>query len=93
MHNLALMGPREPHEHLLRRMGSGLIVTELMGQGINIVTGDYSRGAAGYWVENGAISHAVSEVTIAAILPKCTVTSWPLATIWIRASAFNPVPC
>jgi len=46
-------------------MGRGLLVTELMGQGINMVTGDYSRGAAGYWIEDGAISYPVQEITIA----------------------------
>jgi PmbA protein len=46
-------------------MGRGLLVTELMGFGINLVTGDYSRGAAGYWVEGGEIRHPVEEVTIA----------------------------
>ena len=46
-------------------MGTGLLVTEVMGQGVNIVTGDYSRGAAGFWVENGEIQYPVSEVTIA----------------------------
>lgn len=50
---------------LLRKMGKGLLVTELLGQGVNPVTGDYSRGAAGYWVEDGEIRHAVEEVTIA----------------------------
>ena len=50
---------------LLKKMGRGLLVTELMGQGINMVTGDYSRGAAGFWVENGEITHAVEEITIA----------------------------
>jgi len=50
---------------LLREMGSGLLVTELMGQGVNAVTGDYSRGAAGFWVENGAIAYPVQEITIA----------------------------
>lgn len=50
---------------MLRKMGTGLLVTELMGQGINYVTGDYSRGAFGYWVENGVIQHAVQEITIA----------------------------
>lgn len=50
---------------LLRLMGTGLYVTELMGQGVNGVTGDYSRGAAGFWVENGAIAYPVHEVTIA----------------------------
>ena len=50
---------------LLARLGTGLLVTELMGQGINMVTGDYSRGAAGFWVENGAIQYPVAEITIA----------------------------
>ena len=50
---------------LLREMGTGLLVTELMGQGVNYVTGDYSRGAFGYWVENGIIQHPVEEITIA----------------------------
>jgi PmbA protein len=46
-------------------MGTGLLVTELLGHGINMVTGDYSRGAAGFWVENGVIAHSVEEITIA----------------------------
>ena len=50
---------------LLTRMGTGLVVTELMGQGVNTVTGDYSRGAAGFWVENGALQYPVAEITIA----------------------------
>ena len=50
---------------LLRQMGPGLLVTEVMGQGVNIVTGDYSRGAAGFWVENGEIQYPVAEITIA----------------------------
>ncbi len=50
---------------MLSRLGEGLLVTELMGQGVNIVTGDYSRGAAGFWVENGAIQYPVAEITIA----------------------------
>ena len=50
---------------LLARMGRGLLVTELMGQGVNLVTGDYSRGAAGFWIEDGAPAHAVEEVTVA----------------------------
>ncbi len=54
-----------PAAQLLRRLGTGLLVTELMGQGVNGVTGDYSRGASGFWVENGAILHPVHEITIA----------------------------
>ncbi len=50
---------------MLSRLGTGLLVTELMGQGINMVTGDYSRGAAGFWVENGVIQYPVAEITIA----------------------------
>jgi PmbA protein len=50
---------------MLARLGTGLLVTELMGQGVNIVTGDYSRGAAGFWVENGVIQYPVAEITIA----------------------------
>ena len=50
---------------LLRQMGTGLLVTDIMGQGVNIVTGDYSRGAAGFWVENGEIQYPVAEITIA----------------------------
>jgi PmbA protein len=50
---------------MLRKLGTGFFVTELLGQGINYVTGDYSRGASGYWVENGLILHAVEEITIA----------------------------
>ena len=46
-------------------MGRGLLVTEVLGQGVNYVTGDYSRGASGYWVENGEIRHPVQEITIA----------------------------
>ena len=54
-----------PNEQFLRRLGTGLLVTELMGQGVNGVTGDYSRGASGFWVENGAILYPVHEITIA----------------------------
>jgi len=50
---------------MLQEMGTGLLVTELIGQGVNTLTGDYSRGAAGYWVENGEIQFPVEEVTIA----------------------------
>jgi len=64
-HNLILEGGDLDLSGLIRKMGRGLLVTDLMGQGINIVTGDYSRGAAGYWVEGGEIRHPVEEITIA----------------------------
>jgi PmbA protein len=60
-----LTRPGDHLEQMLRTLGRGLFVTELMGQGVNSVTGDYSRGAAGYWVEGGRIVHPVHEVTIA----------------------------
>lgn len=64
-HNLMLSDTGHDFAGLLREMGTGLLVTELMGQGVNPVTGDYSRGAAGFWVENGVISYPVQEITIA----------------------------
>jgi len=63
--NLLIPGSDTDKEHLIADMGSGLIVEELIGQGVNAVTGDYSRGAVGHWVENGEIQFAVHEVTIA----------------------------
>jgi len=64
-HNLLLHDTGVDFAELLRSMGSGLLVTELLGQGVNAVTGDYSRGAAGYWVEGGEIAYPVQEITIA----------------------------
>jgi PmbA protein len=63
--NLTVSGRTLPREGLLRTMGRGLYVTELMGQGVNGVTGDYSRGASGFWIEDGAIAYPVDEITIA----------------------------
>ncbi len=64
-HNLVVKPGRHNFEALLKKMGRGLVVTELLGQGVNYVNGDYSRGAAGFWVEDGKIVHAVEEITIA----------------------------
>jgi PmbA protein len=64
-HNLMVQPGKHDLAGLLREMDRGLLVTELLGQGVNYVTGDYSRGAAGYWVENGKIVHPVEEITIA----------------------------
>jgi len=64
-HNLRLQSGELDLPGLLKQMGRGLLVTELMGHGINSVTGDYSRGAAGYWVERGEIQYPVQEITIA----------------------------
>ncbi|AYA41987.1 metalloprotease PmbA [Xenorhabdus nematophila] len=65
IHNWHIAGQGLDFDGLLREMGTGLIVTELMGQGVSAVTGDYSRGASGFWVENGEIQYPVSEITIA----------------------------
>ncbi|MBD9485468.1 metalloprotease PmbA [Pseudomonas sp. PDM14] len=65
VHNLFVSHGDEDQKALIRRMGRGLLVTELMGHGLNMVTGDYSRGAAGFWVERGEIQFPVQEVTIA----------------------------
>jgi PmbA protein len=67
VHNLTLdpLGNVPDLPALLRRMGTGLLVTELIGFGVNGVTGDYSRGAAGFWVEGGAIRYPVEEITVA----------------------------
>jgi PmbA protein len=58
-------GVEQSLEALLRQMGQGFLVTEMMGQGVNGVTGDYSRGASGFWVENGELAYPVHEVTVA----------------------------
>ena len=65
VHNLQVGANAGTQDELLRGMGRGLLVTELMGQGVNGVTGDYSRGAAGFWVEDGALAYPVDELTIA----------------------------
>ena len=70
VHNLAVAagsvdGDAADFRGLLRRMGTGLLVTELIGQGVSIITGDYSRGAAGFWIENGEMAYPVQEITIA----------------------------
>jgi len=65
IHNWLVEQTHADLKALLKIMGTGLLVTELMGQGVNTVTGDYSRGAAGFWVENGEIQYPVSEITIA----------------------------
>jgi PmbA protein len=68
-HNLRLTSTKtkaaDDLDAMLKKLGTGLFVTELMGQGVNYVTGDYSRGASGYWVENGRIAYPVHEITIA----------------------------
>jgi PmbA protein len=65
VHNLTLAPGSAGFEELVGGLERGLVITHLMGQGVNLVTGDYSRGAAGFWVENGEIAYPVEEITIA----------------------------
>lgn len=65
VHNVWVDGPRRTFADLVRDVGEGLLVTELIGQGVNIVTGDYSRGVSGFWIENGEIAFPVEELTVA----------------------------
>ncbi len=65
LHNMCIEPGQYGFDDLVRNMGTGLVVTELMGQGVNYVTGDYSRGAAGFWIEGGEIQYPVEEITIA----------------------------
>jgi PmbA protein len=66
--NIVVQTGNDDFAAMLKRMGTGLLVTELMGQGVSLITGDYSRGASGFWVENGVIAYPVEEITIAANL-------------------------
>lgn len=65
IHNWRIAGQEHDFADMLKQLGTGLLVTELMGQGVSGITGDYSRGAAGFWVENGEVQYPVSEITIA----------------------------
>ena len=68
VHNLIVSHGGDDFAAMLKKLGTGLLVTEVMGQGVSIITGDYSRGASGFWVENGEIAYPVEEITIAANL-------------------------
>jgi PmbA protein len=68
IHNLIVKTGDDDFAAMLKKLGTGLLVTEVMGQGVSIVTGDYSRGASGFWVENGAIAYPVEGITIASNL-------------------------
>jgi len=70
VHNLFINHGDKDLNALLKQMDRGLLITEVMGQGVNIVTGDYSRGAAGFWVENGEIQYPVEEFTLASNLSR-----------------------
>ncbi|MDO5685969.1 MAG: metalloprotease PmbA [Neisseria sp.] len=86
IHNLMMQPTVARQEDLLRHMGTGLLVTELMGQGVNVLTGDYSRGASGFWVENGVIVRPVDEITIASTLPQMFAAIVDIADDALRRS-------
>jgi PmbA protein len=66
--NIRIEGESSDYSQLLKQMGNGVLVTQLMGQGVNAVTGDYSRGASGFWIENGEIAYPIENFTIASNL-------------------------
>ncbi|MDQ2972788.1 MAG: metalloprotease PmbA, partial [Pseudomonadota bacterium] len=93
VHNLVVSpgsvdGDAPPFDELLARMGTGLMVTELIGHGVSTVTGDYSRGAAGFWIENGAIAYPVEEITIAGNLREMLMDIVAIGTDVDRRSSF-----
>lgn len=86
-HNLYLNSTCSSQADLLQQMGTGLLITELMGQGVNILTGDYSRGAAGFWVENGVIAYPVNEITVAGRLQDMLLNIQGMANDGLRRSS------
>jgi len=82
-------GARSP-EDMMKAMGTGLLVTELIGQGVSLVTGDYSRGASGFWIENGEIAFPVSEITIASNLTDMFAAMEPANDMDDRQSVATP---
>ncbi|GAA0778766.1 TldD/PmbA family protein [Roseibium denhamense] len=88
--NITLMPGQKSPEELMREAGSGLLVTDLIGHGVNGLTGDYSRGAAGFWFENGEIVEPVSEITIAGSLNDMFKRMVPASDLDNRYSAATP---
>lgn len=88
--NLYLAAGEDTPEALMRRIGTGLYVTGLMGFGVNGVTGDYSRGASGFWIEDGRIAYPVSEVTIAGNLKDMFRTMVPANDLEFRYGTNAP---
>ena len=84
-----LPGARSPDE-MMRAIGTGLLVTELIGQGVNLVTGDYSRGATGFWIEDGAVAYPVSEITLAGNLTDMWMNMEPASDLERRFGTDAP---
>ncbi|PZN48773.1 MAG: modulator protein, partial [Proteobacteria bacterium] len=79
--NLAIEPGEASPEDMIRSVKSGFYVTEVFGQGVNMVTGEYSRGASGFWIENGELAYPVSEVTIASNLKAMFLSMQPASDI------------
>lgn len=88
--NLTLHAGEKTPEEILREIGEGLLVTDLIGHGANGVTGDYSRGASGYWVENGEIAYPVSEITIAGNMRDMFLNMTPASDLDERYAVATP---
>ncbi|MCH9020963.1 MAG: TldD/PmbA family protein, partial [Proteobacteria bacterium] len=88
--NLFLAAGVPSPEELIADIGEGFYVTELIGMGVNMITGDYSRGAAGFWIEDGAITHPVSEVTVAGNLKEMFLALTPANDLVFRYGVDSP---
>jgi PmbA protein len=88
--NLTLAPGTQTPEEMIAEIDQGFLVTELMGMGVNGITGDYSRGAAGYWIENGEIAYPVSEVTVAGNLKDMFAAMTPANDLVLRAGIDAP---
>jgi PmbA protein len=88
--NLHLEAGSIRQDALIAETGEGLYVTDLIGMGVNLVTGDYSRGIAGFWIENGALSYPVSEVTIAGHLSDMFRSLTPANDLVFRYGTNSP---
>ncbi len=94
MHEQQADRPKDNLKAMLKKLGTGLFVTELMGQGVNYVTGDYSRGAAGYWVENGKIRlPGATRSRLPVIWARCSSRSWPSVPMPTPMAARRSVRC
>jgi len=88
--NLYLEPGRQSPAELIREIGQGLLVTEMIGTGVNLLTGDYSRGAAGFWIERGEIAYPVSEITVAGNLKDMFLALTAAADLVFRAAVNAP---
>ena len=88
--NLFLAAGAQSPAELIADIGEGFYVTELIGMGVNMITGDYSRGAAGFWIENGVIAHPVSEVTVAGNLKEMFLALTPANDLVFRYGVDSP---